>query len=248
MKFITITLLLFSFTVVYCREDRIDSDRPDQTDGTHVIKPGEVQIESGLYYNSFEEDDPAFISSSLLRIGVLNFSELRIIAEEGTRRDVFTEETGHGIYPLAVGTKVSLLKDHKNLPDISFIGTMQVPITSKTDEKQMKWSPIFNMAYEKEIWKFSLDVNTGKKWNAFDDGFTYQGTGSLRYEITKKWMSFIEYYGQYSPEIHPQHNMDGGLIYYVKPNIQVSASTGTTIFYEDYNRFILIGAAIRLPK
>ncbi len=248
MRLYGIAVLLFCFNNIYCQEDRIDSDRPDQTDGTNVIKPGQVQLESGFYYNSFAEEDPALINSSLLRIGVLKVSELRIIVEEGIKRDYFTEETGQGIYPLAVGSKVKLLEAHKNLPDISFVYTMQVPLTSKTQDKQMKWSPILNVAYEKEIGEVSLDINTGVKWNAFDYDFTYQGTSSLRYEITKNWMAFFEYFGQFSPEIHPQHNIDTGVIYYITQNIQLSASTGSTLFYEDYNRFVLIGGAIRMPQ
>ena len=249
MKLLNLAFILLTLTNIYAQNDnRIDTDRPDQTDGTQIVKPGEFQVETDLYYNSFSEYDPAVITSTLIRIGALKFAELRVVVEEGIQRDIFIDETAQGVFPLAIGTKVEILKKHKNLPDISLIGTMQVPATSRSSDMQMRWAPFFALAYEKKFGKLSVDVNTGIKGAAFEDKYSYQASSSFRFELTKKFIVFAEYFGQYAPTLIPQHNVDSGFIYYLKENLQICASVGSTLLFEDYNRFVLIGTAFRLPK
>jgi len=191
----TLILLSCFFSLNVFSQERIDSDRPDQTDGTHVIEPGSIQIEPDFYYNEFAEEDPAVINSTLLRIGILTRSELRIIVEEGIQRDIFISESTQGISPLSVGNKTTLLSNHKWLPDISLLASIQIPATSKSEENKMKWAPMAVIAFKRELKKFELDVNVGLKGNAFKDGYSWLGSNSFRYDFHEKFIGFVEYFG-----------------------------------------------------
>ena len=66
-----IILLLFSLTFSN-NFGQIYTDRPDQTEGTHVLRNGDFQIESGWTFNS----DGGSLNN-LLRIGTFEGIELR---------------------------------------------------------------------------------------------------------------------------------------------------------------------------
>jgi len=108
---------------------RMETDRPDQTDGANVLNKKEVQFETELYYNTFDSGRAAIISSSLLRYGLFKNCEVRLLIEEGRERDKFIDETTQGFYPLALSVKLALLKDHPILPDVVLITYVKMPLS-----------------------------------------------------------------------------------------------------------------------
>lgn len=237
--------LLFSLSLVG-QDNKINSDRPDQTEGTHVIQPGELQIEADFYYNYFEKEKAALISSNLIRVGLLKQAELRLVLEEGRQRDAFIETT-QGVYPLSAGTKVELIKEHAWIPNVSGLAYLQLPFTSKSEENKLRWSPAFVLASEYDVAKLSMDVNVGVKWGAFEPTKALMASSSFRYEWSEKLQSFIEYYGQFSTQSHPMHNSDLGFMYLFTDQFQMSLSFGTSLYAEEYNGFVMLGTALRLP-
>lgn len=248
MKNILTLIVILIYLNSSAQKHTIDTDKPDQTDGTHVVAAGELQIESDVYFNEIEDEYPSIISSSLIRIGLVESWELRLVVEEGIQRDVFIQETTQGIFPFAAGAKAELLKNHWWLPDISFIGLIQIPVISRNEENKMRWASFGAVAYEKEFGKISLDVNTGVKSSAFNKDHCYQGSGSLRYDLSERLMFFLEYFGELSQDGIPKHNADTGIIFFVKKNFQFSASAGTSILSDKFNRFMLVGMGYNISK
>jgi len=227
-------------------QNKINSDRPDQTEGTHAIQPRELQIEADFYYNYFEKEKSALISSSLIRLGLMEKAEFRLVVEEGRQRDAFIETT-QGVYPLSAGTKVELIKEHAWIPNISGLAYLQLPFTSKSEENKLRWSPAFVLATEYDVDKLSIDVNVGVKWGAFEPAKALMASSSFRYEWSEKLQSFIEYYAQFSLQSHPMHNSDLGVMYLFSDQFQMSLSFGTSLYAEEYNGFAMVGTALRLP-
>ena len=58
----------------------------------------------------------------------------------------------------------------------------------------------------------------------------------------------VEYFGQYATKSDFMHNADDGLMYLISQNILLNASFRHSLFAEEYNRFVMLGMAIRLPK
>lgn len=224
----------------------MNTDIPDQSEATYTMKPHQVQVEEKLWFNYFEQNKNAFISSTLIRYGVVKRVEARIMIEEGVARDVFTEETTQSCSPLALSAKYSLINTHTLFPNITLVGYLQIPITSQSSERQLLWTPTFILAAEKKIKKWNFSVNAGIKENNFDPHIAWLAVSSIRYQMAKKLQVFGEYFAQYANTAHPYHNADAGVQYDVRTNIQLFATTGTNIDAEEWNPFVATGFALRL--
>lgn len=239
-------LLLASYCTVVQAQDKINTDKPDQSDGANVVDKGHFQFETGFYYNKFRTGNPALITSSLLRFGVFKNVEARLLVEQGQERDRFISETTQGLYPLAISTKVALLKDKRTLPDISIIGYLHIPVTADHSQ-QSYWSPMITLVLEKELGSLTATTNMSFKQEAFENTWIFQGSGELKYEVSDKVSVFGEYFAQYAAHDEPLHNLDGGILYYIGSQWMVSAAFGHSIFAgEKDNYFINTGLAFRI--
>jgi hypothetical protein len=246
MRKLYIILFVIISITASAQEDKINTDLPDQSDGTYVLKPLQLQVEEKLWMNHLEQHSNAWISSTLIRIGTVKNIEMRLLIEEGKSRDVFMDETAQGCSPLSLSTKWAILKKHKILPDLTFVAYLQLPFTSQNTEREMLWSPYLLMAAEKKIKKLTVSFNGGWKQNNFDPHGSWSLVSSLRYQLLKKTQVFGEYFAQYDPLIHPSHNMDMGIQYDIKKNIQIYMTTGSSIEAEEWNAFLATGLAIKI--
>lgn len=247
MKQILLLYYLFAATISTHAQDTstLSTDRPDQTDGTNMLRPKEFQVETELYHNTFNEGRAAIISSTLLRYGLLKNVELRMLVEEGRERDKFIEETAQGLFPFALSAKISLLKEHPVLPDIAFITYFKMPLTRRTSE-DVYWSPLFMLAFEKELNKVTLAANSGIRQATFGTNWLWQASTEVKYEISDRVEVYSEYFAQYARTEKPNNNIDGGLLVYLNNNWMVHAAYGTKIFTHKPNHFVNTGVAVRI--
>lgn len=223
-------------------QTKINTDRPDQSDGAKVVDVNSLQFETEFYYNHFKTGKPALISSSLLRYGLFRNIEARLLVEQGQERDKFVAETTQGLYPVAISTKISVVKDKKVLPDISLIAYLHVPLTSAKGNKGY-WSPLFTMVLEKELNKLTVTGNVAIKQEAFESKWIWQASGELKYELSEKLSIFGEYFAQYDKQEPPLHNVDGGILYYIHPHLMTHLAFGHSLFTSDHNYFVNTGLA-----
>lgn len=224
-------------------------DMPDETVETDLVEPGQLQAEAAFLYNRFRQASHARIGQLLLRYGVSKRLELRALAEDGCQRDRYMEETVQSTYPLAIGAKLVLLKDHGPLlPDLTLVATLKLPFTSRSGEQAAYWSPIFLLAFQNKLgenWK--LEYNAGLQQEAYSTDWLWLANASLHRKIAKPLEVFAEYYAQYAPGEAPQHNLGGGLAWQLSNHTEVYVSGGSTIDYAEHNHFFSGGIAFRLP-
>lgn len=230
------------------QEEKINTDRPDQTEGVSVLKKGQFQGEFGMVYNKFPDGPSAVVGRGLLRYGLVKNVEVRLLAEDGKERDRFMEETSGSIYPLAASTKIALLKEHAFLPDISLVAYVKLPFTSRSSEQLPYWSASVIAAFQQKLSdKWEVDYNAGYKQQPYEKGHQWLATLSVQYSLTKKGQVFAEYFADYASGEDPQHNADAGLLYQLNDNFQVDLSAGGTLSADPANRFVAAGFAFRLP-
>jgi len=246
MKGLYVAVILFFPFLAYSQEDKMNTDMPDQSEASYVMKPHQVQVEEKLWLNYFEQNKNAWISSTMIRVGVIKKLEARIMIEEGISRDVFIEETAQSCSPLALSAKYQLINTHTLFPNITLVGYLQIPLTSQSSERQLLWAPTFIVAAEKKIKKWNFSVNGGIKENNFDPHTAWIAVSSVRYQLAKKIQVFGEYFAQYAETAHPSHNADAGVQYDVKSRLQLFATTGTNIDAEEWNPFVATGFAFKL--
>jgi hypothetical protein len=244
-KYLCIFVLCLLVPFLNKAQDKIETDRPDQSENTHIINPNEFQVETGILVNGYKEGDASLIGSALVRYGLAKRVELRLLVEEGKRSLTYFQETAQGRFPIALSAKVALVEDDRVLPDITLVSFLNLPVISHPDENT-HWAPAFIMALEKEVSKVTLTGNGGVQWDAFQPGHSYQGTGGISYEVGTNWKLFGEYYGRYENGKIPLHNLDAGLLYTLNNNVQLDLAYGRSIHAELPNSFITLGISFKL--
>ena len=107
----------------------IEPDRPDVTNGTHIVETGLLQIEFGGQYTRSVQTQSAFGSPFTARVGLRDWIEARI-GTDGllTQTDGITRTTGLG--NVQVGAKLRLWADPGGIPVLSLLPTVNLPTAS----------------------------------------------------------------------------------------------------------------------
>jgi len=110
-------------------QETIEPDRPDVTNGTHIVDVGLLQIEIGGLYTHAGASQHAFGSPFTARVGLSEWLEARI-GTDGIvmQRDASGRATGIG--NLQVGAKLRLWADPGGVPVLSVLPTVNVPTAS----------------------------------------------------------------------------------------------------------------------
>jgi hypothetical protein len=103
----------------------IEPDRPDITNGTHIVGAGLLQIEFGGLYTRSGGTQRSFGSPVTARFGVFDWLELRIGSDGLLSQSGDTPVTGIG--NTQVGAKLRLWADPGGLPVLSILPTVNLP-------------------------------------------------------------------------------------------------------------------------
>lgn len=246
-------ILLVSSSLVQAQDTSkpMEAARPDQTEGTHAVDRGNLQIETGTFYTRFDTGAHSFTGRLQIRYGLHDHAELQLLVEDGRQRDRFIDETVQSVYPLALGTRINFLEDHPLLPNITFVGYLKLPFTNRSSEQKVYWSPTAIAAFSKELGKqkqFELEWNAGIKQEAYGKEISWLGSAALEYYLTKHFYVFGEYFAEYQNGESPNNNIDGGAAWLITDNFQIDIAGGTTINAEQASQFVTAGIAYRLEK
>jgi hypothetical protein len=248
---IVIIVLVFHGCVFhsYSQKKEMNTDRPDQTEETHLVAKRQLQVETGFLYNSFDTGHSALISRTMIRYGISNKWEVGLLVEQGRERNRYIKETVQSTYPLAVRMKAAMLENHTWLPDITLIAYLQLPYTSLHTEQGWRRSSSLMAAFLHEagtVWK--IEYNAGFQQEAFGPDIAWQVNGSVHYKLKTKAELFAGYFSQFQSHENPFHNIDAGITYKIKENMQIDLAGGSSILYDEPNRFLTVGFSIAVPK
>ena len=219
-------IVLILFTLTFSNNfAQISTDRPDQTEGTHVLRNGDFQIESGLTFNS----DGGSLNN-LLRIGTFKGIELRFSTNLISDHKDMT-----GLFPsldnLEFGAKFKILDKKETLTKISFLSHLSVS-TEYSDNSGGLLNRILVSHELSESFELAYNLGYSKYFE--------QDNGLLVYSlvVAKSFGNlgaFVEIFGDsYS-------NWDLGITYLIKDNLQADISYSQGINNE--LSYLSIGAA-----
>lgn len=221
-NYIILIIFILSFTNNFAQ---ISTDRPDQTEGTHVLKNGNFQIESGWTFNS----DGGSLNN-LLRIGTFKGIELRF-----STNLISVHEDMTGLFPsldnLEFGAKFKILDKKETLTKISFLSHLSVS-TEYSDNSGGLLNRVLVSHELSESFELAYNLGYSKYFE--------QDNGLLVYSlvVAKSFGNlgaFVEIFGDsYS-------NWDLGITYLIKDNLQADISYGQGINNE--LSYLSIGAA-----
>jgi Putative MetA-pathway of phenol degradation len=228
-------------------KEPFDISIADKTEEPALLKKNETQLEAAFLRNYYTYDPSSSIFQGMVRYGLSNSLEVRLITEQGPGRDRYITKTTQSTYPLAAGMKVKLLENHQWLPDMTLVTYIHIPFAARKKAERLYWSPLIFMAFQHKLSeKWSLDYNAGAQQTAYGNSWAAVLNASVHYKMTDPLEIFGEYFAQYEPLEDPQHNLGGGISYVVNSWLALFVSGGSTIFSADGNYYFSGGAAVKL--
>ena len=233
------------------------TDRPDATEAPNVVPHKYLQVETGGFYTSFENDAGAKIevigyNTTLLRFGLLKNLELRLGWNFEEAQFSFNgmqfDNVASGFSPLLAGVKVAIAEEKGALPQIGLIGHLMLPFTASTDFRPETTGADFRFAFAHTLSeRSSLSYNLGAQWGSDSSEIAYIYTLSYGLSITNALGAYAEIYGDFPEDSRANHLWDAGLTYLVSPNVQLDATVGTG-FTEGQDILLSAGISFRIPK
>ena len=197
-------------------EESISADRPDQTEATYILPKNDFQISEGLLFSK-----DIFENQFLLRYGLFKNTEIRTTLTFGNYEDKFQ------LQPVQLSLKHRIISEEAGLiPSISIIATADFEKLA-SDDLQSNQIPLqLIIAFNHDINdKYFLAYNLGTSTWLKDLILTAE-TGM---DISDKFSFFLEYYGNYIKAMKPDHNIDCGILYVPKPNLQLDLAAGKSL-------------------
>ena len=232
------------------------TDRPDATESPTAMPKGFLQVETGAFYESFEENkikqEDFTYNTTLVRYGLLDNLELRLgwnfregqTSVNGKKLDNVT----NGFDPLLLGFKTTIAKENGAMPEIGFLGHMYLPFSASTDYRPETTGVDFRFSFAHTLSeKSSIAYNLGASWGNDSPEASYLYTVAYGYSITDKIGAYAELYGDFPEDNKANHLWDAGITYLVNKNVQLDATVGSSIT-KGQDLLLSAGVSFRIPK
>jgi Putative MetA-pathway of phenol degradation len=255
--FLSLFILLLLFSSKSLAQELV-TDRPDITESAVTVSTGDLQIEDGFLFESQSLNEKEFkakihnytISSALFRIGLLNKLELRIggdyLYQITETEDIKTKTSGFN--NLMIGSKLQFMDEEFDGQDLGLLLQFYLPVGNESFRSKSV-EPEILLAYGKDLSElFSLSANIGSHWNSNDENLILLYSASFDIDISSKWDSFFEFYGNASGSSKTNYSFDCGLCYRLIKNLQFDISAGNQSFSDLNDWFVGTGVSVRLPR
>ena len=219
--FLLLLCLCCSSLAIAQNDENINTDRPDQSEGVYTLPKGQFQIENGYVFS--KEDSSANL---MLRYGLISNTEIRLEGDFDLRTPDFSSTT--------FSVKQRLYEsEQRYIPSVGLIGYGQY---SKTDAKTYTFDAC--LAFESSLTD-QLSLAYGARSSGQFENLDV--TAQVNYAPNNKLWSFVEYYASYNGMRAPEHNINAGIAYLLKPNFQIDLSGGRTLWQPEPQYFVGVG-------
>jgi hypothetical protein len=241
------TGILF-FNCLHAQLEKIDTDRPDQTESAVTVPKHYFQAEFGFNKeNLFEKNYDLIHPTALLKYGLKNF-EFRL---EATFRSSYEHlipdpKWSKGLDPIVIGFKAALWEEKKILPKTSLIVHLGIPALASKIFKTDHPAPSFRFTMQNSITdNIGLGYNLGAEWDGFTSIPTWIYTFAPGFTLGEKWYAYLETFGFIRKGERPQHNFDAGIAYYISNDVKVDVSGGIGISKAAPKNYVAVGCSFR---
>jgi hypothetical protein len=243
----------FTTTLVnpcFAQTEKIDTDRPDQTESAVLVPKNWVQFEMGFGKQVNNSAENEFQYPTLLsKYGISKRIEFRLITTIQTNTDYsmpLSKKSNTGLTPVEIGAKIALWEEKKILPKTSLIFHVGIPKFAAKSFQANNLAPNFRFTMQHSInQKIGLGYNVGADWDGINKEATWIYTFAPGINLSEKWYGYIEAFGFISKLNNPEHSVDGGIAYYINPNFKIDFSSGFGISKAAPDWYIAIGASFR---
>lgn len=221
----------------------ITTDRPDQTESSSVIPEKSIQIESGLLIEEIGKngEKSLYFPSSLLRIGLTKYLEIRVMQQLEHR--IYNTNNIIGFNDIELGVKIQIIKNEMRSTEIAILSHVGIPNSSNFFTNNT--IGLVNKICISHATKNRINIGYNIGYNHFKDNrgnITYSLAAG--FEINEKINTYIEPYGQVIELENWESSINIGVTYLLKNNIQLDYCIGAGINH--MLNFTSIGCSVQI--
>lgn len=249
IRIMGLNVLLLCFSCADAQVEKIDTDRPDQTESAVLVPKKWMQLEFGISRQENKPGEYEFQHPTLLsKYGISKRVELRMITTLTTNSfyNGPSKQKESGLEPVELGAKIALWEEKKWMPKTSLIVHVAIPKLASTDFRSDKPAPDFRFTMQNSITdNIALGYNLGAEWDGHGNKATWIYTFAPGFNIGKKWYGYIEAFGFISKQNEPENSIDGGIAWYVTPDLKLDLSSGFGISQAAPDWYVAFGWSVR---
>lgn len=243
MRSIIYCLLLLSSLPAFAQ--KIEADRPGETQGTSVVPRKKFQAEFSVQKEKHDEYYSTFHPEAQFRYGL--FEKLELRAELKAETQKFSHDALTGLNPVELGFKFSIAEGKGAMPDISLLSEFGIPKLASGDFKTPNVLPVLRLLMQNKLnEKLTLGYNLGAEWDEAEQPPAWIYTISPQFELNDQWRLYLEAYGKFRNQHKPEEVVDASIAWLPANNIQIDVSGGAGISSEAPKYFLSLGFSFRL--
>ena len=247
-KIIVLVFLSINFLRAYTQIEKIDTDRPDQTESAGIVPKNYFQAEVGFNRENGDSDNYTLIHpTALLKYGFGRI-ELRVEAVCHSDYARLVSESKHitGVDPIEIGFKYLVAQETRLMPKTSVIVHLGFPMLSSKVFRTDHVAPSFRLVTQKTFTDhFGIGANLGMSWDGYSSKPTWLYTFSPGFNIGQKWYAYVEAFGFIQKDGLPQHSVDGGIAYYLSDDMKLDVSGGFGLSEAAPKNYFALGFSFR---
>ena len=198
----------------------IEPDRPDVTNGTHIVPAGLVQIEFGGLYTRDAPGETGATSPFTIRVGLADWIEARVGAD-GVTTQTTGDSRASGFGNVQLGAKLRLWAEPGGAPVLSILPSVNLP-TADASRGLGSGDTDYTVAVltGTDIYRRGhIDINYGIGAIGAGQGRPHYVqhliSASLSEAVTDRWNPYVEVFWFSRTDIDgtPETAMDTGVIY-----------------------------------
>jgi hypothetical protein len=240
---------LVQYSITAFTQERIDTDRPDQTESTVTVPKKYFQWEAGINFEHRNVTDNSLsVPTSLFKYGLTNRFELRLETEFNSTLAIkpVADKKVAGLQPVEVGFKLACWEEKKWMPKTSLIVHLGVPNLASEVYRAPHLAPSFRFTMQNSINEnTAIGYNIGAGWDGFHTTPIWLYTFAPGFDIGRRWYGYLELFGFLRRMEAPEHSIDGGIAFYVNNDFKIDLSSGLGISKTSPDYYVAAGASIR---
>jgi len=248
---LSVFFLWISITIFCQNIERIDTDRPDQTESAVTVPKSYFQAEIGFNKENLDDENYDLIHpTALLKYGLTKF-EFRLEATiiSSYQNIIPNPVWTRGLEPIKIGFKVALFEELKLLPKTSLIVHLGLPFVASKSFKADHLAPSFRFTMQNSLTEnIALGYNLGAEWDGFTKSPVWLYTFAPGFNLGKKWYGYIEAFGFIRKNEMPQHSLDAGIAYYISNDVKIDLSGGFGVSKNAPKNYVAVGGSFRFHK
>lgn len=241
---LAILLLLLNPSRSIAQEEKIDTDRPDQTESAVITPKHWLQLEFGISRQQNDRSSVEYNLPTLLtKYGLGKRIDLRLFTTIAQTNDG-TRTTG--LVPVELGARVALCEERNFIPKTSLLFHVVIPTLASPAFKAKHLAPNFRFSMQNSLSKtVGLGYNLGAEWDGFSTVPAWIYTLSTGFNLGEKWYAYTELFGEVKKAEPAQHSFDAGIAFFLNGNMKVDLSGGVGISKESPDWYMAAGYSFR---